>query len=166
MIVNFIRQLSDNELIDSYGVIIDELKRRQIIRSKNVVGDLGEYIAIKHYCETKGLPRLQAAPPSTKNIDAISVDGDRYSIKATTSGTTSVFYGLNPPASSEPDQQKFEYVILVIFDTNVRLKQINELTWKQFLQYKRWHSRMGAWNLTVSKELLENTRVIYRVETL
>lgn len=88
MLVDFIRNLLDTDLIASYGVVIDELKRRQIIRSKNVVGDLGEYIAIKHYCDTKGLPKLQAAPPSTKNIDAISVDGDRYSIKATTSSTT------------------------------------------------------------------------------
>jgi hypothetical protein len=164
MQVDYIRNQSDNELIASYGAVVDELKRRKIIRSKNVVGDLGEYIAIKYYSDTKGLPKLQAAPPSTKNIDAISVDGDRYSIKATTSGTTSVFYGLNPPDSTEPEQQKFEYVILVVFDANVRLKQINELTWEQFLQYKRWHSRMHAWNLSVSNEMLENTRIIYKAD--
>lgn len=156
--------LSDNDLIHAYGTVIDELKQRKIIRSKNVVGDLGEYLAIKHYCETKGLPKLQPAPPSTKNIDAISVDGDRYSIKSTTGTATSVFYGLNPPGSEEPDQQKFDYLIVVVFDSNVRLKRINELTWEQFLQYKRWHSRMGAWSLTISKEMLENTRTIYRCD--
>lgn len=73
-----------------------------------------------------------------------------------------MFYGLNPPGSNEPEQQKFEYVILVQFDTNVRLKQINELTWEQFFKYKRWHSRMSAWSLSVSKEMLENTRVVYK----
>lgn len=154
--------LDDSELIGSYGAIIEELKRRHIIRSKNVVGDLGEYVAIKYYCETKGLPKLQAAPPSTKNIDAISVDGDRYSIKATTGGTTGVFYGLNPPGESVQEPQKFEYVILVVFDKSVRLRQINELTWDEFLKYKRWHTRMQAWNLSISRELLENTRVVFK----
>lgn len=36
---------------------------------------------IDYYCKTRGLPKLQVAQPSTKNIDAISVNGDRYSIK-------------------------------------------------------------------------------------
>lgn len=47
-----IRSLSDNDLIHAYGTVIDELKQRKIIRSKNVLGDLGEYLANKYYCET------------------------------------------------------------------------------------------------------------------
>ncbi|MGO4540355.1 DUF6998 domain-containing protein [Paenibacillus sp. 2TAB19] len=153
--------LSDSNLISTYGNVIKELKDRKIIRSKNVVGDLGEYLAVDHYNKTPGLPRLQFAPPGTKNIDAISINGERYSIKASTSNTTSVFYGLNDPGSDEPDQQKFEYVILVLFDEDMNLQRINEITWLQFLEHKRWHSRMAAWNLSVNKNLLENTRTIY-----
>lgn len=154
-------KLSDSKLVSAYGAVVGELKHRGIIRSKNVVGDLGEYLAIHHYNTTRGLPKLQAAPPATKNIDAISTAGDRYSIKATTSGTTSVFYGLNPPNSPEPDRQHFEFVVLVIFDDSIRLKRINEMTWEQFVVFKRWHSRMAAWNLSVSRHLLESTRTIY-----
>ena len=36
---------------------------------------------------------LEFAPPGTKNIDAISRDGHRYSVKSTSSNLTGVFYG-------------------------------------------------------------------------
>ncbi|MBH0328809.1 hypothetical protein ABH14_03200 [Brevibacillus brevis] len=159
--MNF-QSLSDSDLISSYGDVIKELKNRKIIRSKNVVGDLGEYLAIEYYNRTPGLPKLQFAPPGTKNIDAISINGERYSIKSTSSTTTGVFYGLNQPNSNEIEQQKFEYVIIVVLDENFTLTRINELTWEQFLEYKRWHSRMSAWNLTINKKLLEHTRTIYK----
>lgn len=153
--------LTNEELIMLYSDAITELKRRNIIRSANVVGDLGEYMAIQYYCDTKGLPKLQAAPTGTKNIDALSVNGERYSIKTTTGHVTGVFYGLNPPDTTEPDVQKFEYVIVVMLDETLSLRRINELTWEQFLQHKRWHSRMRAWNLSVTQNLLSNSKTIY-----
>ena len=94
--------LENSALLMLYGEIIEELKRRNVIRSKNVVGDIGEYLAVDYYTKTSGLPKLQFAPPSTENIDAISVKGERYSIKCTTNNTTGVFYGLNAPDSTEP----------------------------------------------------------------
>lgn len=157
-----LKQMSTLELIQTYSSIVSMLKERQIIRTKNIVGDLGEYLAIEHYCKTPGLPKLQPAPPGTKNIDAISVNGDRYTIKSTTGNVTGVFYGLNSPEdSAEPERQKFEFVLLVLFDEDLQLKRINELTWDEFLHYKRWHSRMKAWNLSVTKDLLQNTKTIF-----
>ncbi|OUQ90099.1 hypothetical protein B5G50_02725 [Brevibacillus brevis] len=158
---DFVQSLTTEELIYTYGSVINELKSRNVIRSKNVIGDLGEYLAIDYYCKTKGLPKLQPAPTGTKNIDAISINGERYSIKSTTGNVTGVFYGLNPPDSSVTDTVKFEYVIVVLFDANFKLKRINEINWEQFLRYKKWHSRMNAWNLTITRELLDNTRTIY-----
>jgi len=160
-IKEFLEIQSNENLIKSYGLIIEELKKREIIHSKNVLGDLGEYLVIKHYCDTPGLPNLQKAPSGTQNVDALSKNGERYSIKSTTSNTTSVFYGLNEPKSNLSDKQKFEHVAIAIFDKNFFLKRINELTWEEFLKYKRWHSRMRAWNLAVTKELLDNTKTIY-----
>ena len=83
--------LSGTELIHVYGELLEELRKRNIIRTKNATGDLGEYIVVEFYNKTKGLPKLQFAPPSTKNIDAISVAGERYSIKATTGNVTGAF---------------------------------------------------------------------------
>ena len=42
--------------------LIEELKRRDIIRTKNIVGELGEYYAVKIFNETANLPKLQLAP--------------------------------------------------------------------------------------------------------
>lgn len=157
----FLERLLDVELIEAYSEVIRKLKERNIIRSKNVVGDLAEYLVIKYYNQTPGLPNLQAAPAGTQNVDALSRNGERYSIKATTSNTTSVFYGLRDPDDDEKEVRTFEHVIIALFDANYKLKRINELTWDQFLHYKRWRSRMRAWNLPITKELLDSTKTIY-----
>ena len=61
--------------------------------------NLGEYIVIDFYNKTPGLPNLSAAEIGTKNIDAISRNGERYSIKSTHSSTTGTFFGLEPKGS-------------------------------------------------------------------
>ena len=151
---NHLRELNDYELISVYGIWLEELKSRGMIRTNNVIGELGEYLAIKYYKENPNLPNLQAAPIGTQNIDAISNKGDRYSIKSTTSKVTGVFYGLNEPDSGIPEIQKFEYVIVVVFNKDWTLNSIYELTWENFLKHKRWHSRMRAWNLSVNRAFL------------
>lgn len=78
-----INELKTEEIIRLYSEIIKELKYRNIIRTNNVIGDLGEYLAISYYNNTAGLPNLSPAPVGTENIDAISRKGDRYSIKST-----------------------------------------------------------------------------------
>ncbi len=157
-------KLKDNEVIHLYSNSIKELKSRGILRTNNVIGELGEYLAIDHFCKTAGLPKLQAAPVGTQNIDAISRTGDRYSIKSTSGASTGVFYGLQPKGSQIADNQKFEYVLICKFDENCDLEAIYQLTWNKFLLHKRWHSRMKAWNLTLSKALIADSTVIYQKE--
>lgn len=155
------KELTDGDLIQAYGLLLKELRIRSIIRSKNVIGDLGERIALEHYNRTPGLSNLQLAPPSTANIDAISLSGERYAIKTTTGNITGVFYGLPPLGSDEEPKQNFEYAIIVKFDADHVLEQIIELTWEQFLRHKRWHSRMQAWNLSISRDLIASGKAIY-----
>ncbi len=156
-----LHKLTIGDLIALYGDIIQELKDKGIIRSKNVVGDIGEYLAIDYYCKTPGLPKLQFAPPSTENIDAISTKGERYSIKSTTSNTTGVFYGINPPEDLAQQKQLFEYVIVVALNDSYQLEKIIELDWTSFLVHKKWHSRMKAWHLIISKKMLADAKIIY-----
>lgn len=151
---------SDKELISLYFYWIQELKKRNIIRTNNIVGELGEFLAIKYYNDTPGMPKLQAAPTSTKNIDAISNKGERYSIKTVTGSTTGVFYGI----SKDMSQKLFEYVIIVIMNKDYSISKILEISWNTFFKYKRWHSRMNAWNLTITKNLIDESKVIYSKE--
>lgn len=153
--------MSNDEIIQLYSDSIKELKNRGVLRTNNVIGDLGEYCAIHTFCGRKGLPDLYPVPVGTENINAISKNGDRYAIKSTTGNVTGVFYGLQPKGSEEPDSQKFEYVLLCKFDDNCRLKAIWQIDWETFLKHKRWHSRMKAWNLNITRALMSDATIIY-----
>ena len=159
-----LKELNTTELIQAYSGIIKQLKKRGVIRTKNLLGDLGEYLAIEHFNKTAGMSNLQAAPAGTQNIDAISRNGDRYSIKATTGNLTGVFYGLEALNSDFPDKQKFEFVLIVKFDNDYQLEKIIQLDWNLFLKYKRWHKTMNAWNLSITKALTEEAEILYEKE--
>lgn len=152
---------SGTELVQMYGELIEQMRAKNIIRSKNVTGDLGEYLVIEHYTATKGLPKLQFAPPSTKNIDAISVDGDRYSIKTITTNATGAFYGLAKDADSNM-RPMFEYVVIVKLDDKYQPELILELDWDAFFHHKHWHSRINAYNLHLTKSLIKDGKIIYQ----
>ncbi len=70
-----LKLLKTSDLVSLYSSVIKELKDRSVIRTNNVIGDLGEYLAIDYYNNTAGLPTLAVAPVGTENIDAISRKG-------------------------------------------------------------------------------------------
>jgi len=156
-----IEMLSDVELAEWYARTIKEMKRRGIIRTNNVVGELGEHLAIMHYQKDPKLPKLSKAPVGTQNFDAISRKGESYSIKSTTNNITGVFYGLNEKGSTNADKKIFDYVIICKFDNNYSLKAMYEIDWDTFIKHKKWHSRMKAWNLTITKKLIMDSKIIY-----
>ena len=153
---------SGMELIRIYGELLSKMREDELIRSKNVTGDLGEYIVIDYYTKTKGLPKLQFAPPSTKNIDAISVNGERYAIKCTTTNTTGAFYGINKDADIASIKPLFEYVVVIKLDKNYQPEFILELNWETFFKHKHWHSRIGAYNLVITNSLIVDGKMVYK----
>ena len=44
-----LKDLTTDQLIETYSNIILLLKERKVIRTKNLVGDLAEYLVINHY---------------------------------------------------------------------------------------------------------------------
>ena len=106
--------------------------------------------------------KLQFAPPSTKNIDAISVNGERYSIKCTTTNTTGAFYGINKDADIASIKPLFEYVVVIKLDKNYQPEFILELNWETFFKHKHWHSRIGAYNLVITNSLIVDGKMVYK----
>ncbi len=157
-----LQNFSNNEIIQLYGKIIKELKRRWIVRTKNLLGDLGEYLTVEYYNTIPWLPNLQLAPAWTQNVDAISRKWERYSIKSISWRVTWVFYGLNDPDTTWPEKQICEYVVIVIFWDNFILDQIIEIDWETFLRFKKWHSTMRWWNVSITKNLLKEGKIIYK----
>lgn len=159
----FFLGLKDSEVWDVYASSIKELKSRKLIRTRNIVGERGEFLAIETYENTSGLPNLQAAPEGTQNVDAISRKGERYSIKTITAPRriTGVFYGCGNKNDKEKPNQKFEFVLVVIIGKDFELKHIYEINWEKFLKHRRWHSTMNAWNLSITKKLIEDSKQIF-----
>ncbi len=154
------------ELITHYSETIRELKKRGILRTNNVVGEIGEFYVLEKYNADKKLPTLRTVPVGTKNINAIDQNGERYSIKSTSGNVTGAFYGLQAPNSTEADKPLFEYVVICKLDENYGLEGIYQVSWDIFLKHKRWHTRIKAWNLTLTSALIKDAVVVYeKVET-
>lgn len=146
--INNIRELTDNQLMSFRATIEAEMKKRGIALS---VGEIGEALAISYFNSHSKLPNLQAAPTGTKNIDALSRNGDRYSIKTRLSAKkTGTIY----PDNIDKDKQLFEYILLVKIDENYNLGSIHQFDWSQFCELRSWDKRMTAWYLSCSNNIL------------
>lgn len=159
-----IEKLGDSEIWDIFALSKMELKKRGLVRTNNITGERGEFLAIEIYNNTPNIPNLQAAPEGTQNVDILSRKGERYSVKTITdpSKTTGVFYGCGNLEDKEFPDKKFEYVIIVVLNKDYSLKTILELTWDQFLKFRKWHTTMKAWNLSVTKNLIEEANIIFK----
>ena len=137
-----------------------ELKRRGVLRTKNIVGELGEHYAIEHYTKNSKLPSLSIAAVTVKNIDALSRNGEIYSIKTVSSrkGTTGSFWD---PESIEKNEKKFDYLLIVIIDQSYALDMILELSWEDFFKYKRFNKRMNNYNISLTNTLINEVNVVY-----
>ena len=153
-----LEDLENDELISLYPKLLKELKRREIIRTNNLIGELGEFIAASEYKKNSQLPQLQLNLKSTKNVDAISIKGERYAIKSTSGKGTGVFASL---PNKDDGIVHFEYLILVIFNKDYTLKEIYELTWKDFLRFRKMKPPENKWNLPITNEMKENVKQIF-----
>ena len=138
-----------------------ELKRRKVLRTKNVVGELGEHYAIDFYNKTPGLPNLKIEDTGAKNIDAKSCNGEKYSIKTVTSRnrSTGSFWD---PKSIENNEKKFDYLLIVILNNKLSKDMILELNWKDFFKHKKFNKRMNNYNISLTKKLINNVKTVYQ----
>jgi hypothetical protein len=150
-----IKSLRDEELILFRIEIERELRYRGISFS---VGEVGEKIAIEHFKSTPGLSNLISAPRGAKNVDALSRNGDRYSIKTILRGIkTGTIY----PDDQDANKQLFEYLLVVKLNPDYSLKAIYQFSWEQFLRVRAWDKRMSAWYVPLSNNRLDQGTCLY-----
>lgn len=109
-------QQSDSELLATYSELMEELRRRQVIRtSNNPVADYAEKVAIE-YLNLRGVGKEQ------KGFDAVDAQGRKYQIKGrrltrhNSSRQLSVIRNLK--------ERLFDYLIAVIFDEAFGIQEI------------------------------------------
>lgn len=152
-------RLDNEELFVLRAKLDAEFSKRGV--SSNV-GDLGEKLAITHFNMTPGLPNLLKASTGSKNVDALSRDGDRYSIKAYQKAKKT---GTVYPDSNNKDKQLFEYLLVVQLDENYKLKALYRYSWKQFIAIRAWDKRMNAWYIPLSNKSLQIAESIYHQQS-
>lgn len=150
-----VEAIADSDLVVLRAALEVEMKRRGIAFS---IGDIGEHLVIKHFRETAGLPNLQSAPRGTKNVDALSRNGDRYSIKTIWNAKkTGTIY----PDTVDSKKQLFERLLIVRLNDGLALSAVYEFSWEQFLVARRWDKRMSAWYVPCSgKAFITSTRIL------
>jgi len=146
--------LSDEKLVEARIAIEAEMRKRHLEFS---VGLMGEKLVIDYFNSTPRLPGLLRAERGTKNVDATSRAGDRYTIKTLLNAQkTGAIYDEHRDAK----KPLFEYLLLVRLDEEYRLKSIHRLSWEQFVKVRKWDKRMTAWYLTWSTATLAAAEAI------
>jgi len=147
--------LSDTELLRLRSSVDREALRRGLALS---VGELGEKLAIETFRTTPDLPVLAPAPRGTKNVDALSRDGERYSIKTLLRAKKT---GTVYPDPVDPDRQLFEFLLIVLLSDHLELVRIVALDWEQFCEARSWDKRMQAWYVAKSVRVLAMGKPIF-----
>jgi len=149
-----LEKLNDEELVILRANIETELNKRGISFK---VGEVGEKLVISFFNSKPGLPKLLQAPVGAKNVDALSREGDRYSIKTFMKAKKT---GTVYPDEKDKDKQLFEYLVVVKLNTNYQLSAIYRYSWEAFVRIRAWDKRMNAWYLPLSKKNLDIGEVI------
>lgn len=149
-------KITDDELIELRIKVDVELKKRGI---KFNVGEKGETTAIDHFNTTPGLTNLQRTPTGTKNVDALSRDGERYSIKTILDGnkTGTVYPGTE-------NEQLFEYLLMVKLNNQYELESLHRFSWKNFLKVRQWDKTMNAWYIPKTQKALKQAEKLFEIE--
>lgn len=157
-----LNKLDEEELWELYGLIIKRLKEIAAIRTNNMTAERGEQLAISYYNNTRGLPKLLATQTGTRNFDAISKNGERYSIKTIKlpNRLTGVFWGLGTP-EKPISEKKFDFLIIVVINEYYQLESIHEISWDDFYRLKKWHKTMKAFNISITREFCNCGKIIF-----
>lgn len=147
--------VSKEDLLSLRVHIDKEFKKRGIRFS---TGEVGETVAIDFFTKKPGLSNLQKAPTGTKNVDALSRNGERYSIKTIKDGAkTGTIY----PDPINKDQRLFEYILLVLLNDDYELDGLYRFSWERFLEIRKWDKTMNAWYIPKTKKVILKGDVIY-----
>ncbi len=113
------------------------LREMGVLRTRNLVGDLAEWIA----CEELGLTR---APASRKGYDATDAQGRRVQIKGVRlpNRRAGALRGL--------DQDPFDRLVIVVLAEDLQTHTIVEMTREQALERAAYQELTNSWQLTLS----------------
>ncbi len=149
-----IKELNNTDLWVEYIKIHKELEKRKLINPNNIIGRYGEFLALEIYNSSKKLPNLKINTDIESKINALNSKKERYVIKTILepSNRTSVFY--------VDDKKVFDYVIIVHIAKDYKLIRMVELTWEQFLKFRKWNNLLRGWSISITEFLLKEAKIV------
>lgn len=109
---------NDDFLLKLLNGVHKELQKRNMIRSKNIVGDLAEYYVMSYFNKNKNLPDLEMVTQSNRGYDLIDKNNKRYQVKGITQYKTSNFH------ISNIEDLGFDYIIVAKLDDNFLIEKM------------------------------------------
>ena len=135
MTLSTLEKMSEVELLQAHGAVIDQLIQRKVVRTRNnPIGDFTEWLVSKQL----GL-KLQGS--SQASFDAVDPDtGLRFQIKGRQSDAHRVQFS----AIRNIDRLGFDFVIAVVFHKDFTIRFAAKLTHAAVLQLSRHQAHVNA----------------------
>lgn len=143
---------TDRQLLQHYADIIDELKRRKIVRTENSPpGDYAKWLV------TRKLSLTWSGKPGSGYDATDATESTRYLIKARRVRPTdpSPKFGV----IRDLDEQKFDYLVAVIFNHDFSVQQAVRIPHRVLAEYADYTSRENGHALHMRGPILADTRV-------
>jgi hypothetical protein len=152
---------TEKELIQNYSRTLRALRDRGIIRTKNVVGELGERYAEITFSERDDLPTIKLVSTNERDIDARDVKGRGYSIKTVTETSAVRTGAIHLEQDHLREDERFDALVVVILSDSMELRNMYTFTWDQFWQLKSWSKTQKAWFMSLTKgNLSVGTKIV------
>ena len=146
-----LRELSVKELLKQHSAIIDELKRRKIVRTKNnPVGDYTEWLV------AKGLG-LELASNSSAGYDGVDSEGVKIQIKGRRITPENKSRQLS--AIRKLEEKDFDQLAAVIFDENYEIIDAVLIPHEVIEDYASYRSHVNAHILHLKGPILNDPRI-------
>lgn len=146
-----IRELTVKELLQQHSSIIDELKRRKIVRTNNnPVGDYTEWLV------AKGLG-LELTGNSSAGYDGIDSKGVKIQIKGRRITPENKSRQLS--AIRKLEKRDFDQLATVIFDENYEIIDAALIPHEVIGEYATYRSHVNAYILHLKGPILNDPRI-------
>ena len=144
-------QPSERELLQLHSAIINELKRRGVVRTRNnPVGDYTEWLVAKAL-------NLELAGNSAAGYDGLDSVGTRFQIKGRRTTPDNPSRQLS--AIRNLDAMEFDYLVAVVFDQHYDIMDAVLVPHEVVTEYATYRKHVNAHILHLRGDILADARV-------
>lgn len=151
-------QLSNVELMQLNQLTLDELERREVIRTRNnPISEYTEWLVADRM-------HMDLAPPSTKGYDATTTEGRKIQIKSRKNNlkNKSLILGI----IRNYDLHQFDVLIAVIYNHDFTIRHAISIPHELVKEYGFYNNHQNGYTLRISNLLLNDPRVTDIIEII